>query len=201
MDHKTPWSIAAGLTHHSPDGKRTLYTTVEYFAGIDPYRVVEADENPNLATASVASFIVMNEWLTFISGADPVFNAGLGYSWIITENLWLLTGFRTDFNYIKNLDYQGFDAGKAMKTIGVNNYHLSGGLSWNILGQDLMTGIQYTFGYDTDLKQVVNLSHPVEYNWEERKALQGTRKSNMQAFVNSLSLYIGATFNFGGEKD
>jgi hypothetical protein len=201
VNHKTPWSIAAGLTYHSGNGKRTLYTTVEYFGGLDPYRIIEADENPNLATSSVSNSIAMNEWLTFLSGAEPVFNAALGYSWIISESLWLMAGLRTDFNYLKDVDFQIFDAGKVAKTIGVNNYHLSGGLSWNVLGQDLMTGIQYTFGYEKDLKQVVNLSHPVEFNWEEKKALQGTRQSNMHAMVNSLSLFIGATFNFGGKKD
>jgi len=199
VDHKTPWSIAAGLTYHSQDHKRSIYTTVEYFGGLDLYRIIEADENPNLATGNVSNSISMNEWLTFISGADPVLNIALGYSWIISEDLWLMTGLRTDFNYIKDLDYQGFDAGKAIKAVGVNNYHLSSGLSWNVLGQDLMTGIQYTFGYRDGLKQVVNLADPVEYNYDENAALQGTRKSNMTGIINSLSLFIGATFNFGRE--
>jgi hypothetical protein len=130
-----------------------------------------------------------------------VLNVAVGYSWIISEDLWLMTGFRTDYNYIKNIDYEGFDAGKAIRSVGVNNYHFSGGLSWNVLGQDLMTGIQYTFGYDNDLQQIVNLSDPVEYNYDEKKALQGTRQNNMTAIINSFSLYIGATFNFGGKKD
>jgi len=199
-DHKTPWAIAAGLTYHSHDRKRSLYTTVEYFGGLEIYKIIEADENPNLATGNVSNSISMNEWLTYLSGADPVLNIALGYSWIISDDLWLMTGFRTDFNYIKNLDYQTFDAGKAYKNIGVNNYHLSTGLSWNVLGQNLMTGIQYTFGYEEGMKQLINLSDPVEYNYDENAALQGTRKSNMTAIINSLSLFIGATFNFGGEK-
>jgi len=200
VDHKTPWSISAGLTVHSRDRKRTFYTTIEYFNGLDPFRIIEADENPNVATGNISNSITQGEWLTFISGAEPVLNVGVGYSWIISENLWLMTGFRTDYNYVKNVDYQGFDAGKAIKSIGVNNYHFTGGLSWNILGQDLMTGLQYTFGFEDGLKQIVNLSDPVEYNYEEKAALQGTRNSNMRAMVNSLSLFIGATFNFGGEK-
>lgn len=201
VNHKTPWSIAAGFTYHSANRKRALYTTVEYFGGMDIFRLIEADENQNIATTNVANTIAMNEWLTFLSGADPVLNAAIGYSWIISEDLWLMAGFRTDFNYIKNVSYHGFDAGKAIKTVGVNNYHFSGGLSWNVLGQDLMTGIQYTFGYEKGLKQIVNLADPVEFNYEEKKALQGTRQNGMRAMINSLSLYIGATFNFGGEKD
>jgi len=201
VDHKTPWSFAAGLTYHSYDRKKTIYTTLEYFGDLDPFRIIEADENPNLATGNVSNSILQNEWLTYLSGAKPVLNIAVGYSWIISEDLWLMTGFRTDFNYIKDINFQGFDAEKVIKNIGVNNYHLSSGLSWNVLGQDLMTGIQYTFGYDDELKQVVNLSDPVEYNYEENAALQGTRKSNMTAIINSLSLFVGATFNFGGKKD
>jgi len=201
VDHRTAWSIAAGLTYKSADHKKAIYTTVEYFGGMDLFRIVQAEESPNIATTNVAGSIAMNEWLTFISGADPVLNVGVGYSWIISEDLWLMTGFRTDYNYIKNIDYEGFDAGKAIRSVGVNNYHFSGGLSWNILGQDLMTGIQYTFGYDSDLQQIINLSDPVEYNYDEKKALQGTRQNNMTAIINSFSLYIGATFNFGGKKD
>jgi len=201
VDHRTAWSIAAGLTYKSADHKKAIYTTVEYFGGMDLFRIVQAEESPNIATTNVAGSIAMNEWLTFISGADPVLNVGVGYSWIISEDLWLMTGFRTDYNYIKNIDYEGFDAGKAIRSVGVNNYHFSGGLSWNVLGQDLMTGIQYTFGYDSDLQQIVNLSDPVEYNYDEKKALQGTRQNNMTAIINSFSLYIGATFNFGGKKD
>jgi hypothetical protein len=201
VNHKTPWSLAAGLTIHSRDGKRSLYTTVEYFGKLDAFSIIEADENPNLATANVADTIARDEWLTFLSGAEPVINLGLGYSWVISEDLWLMAGFRTDFNYIKGVDFMGSDAGKALKNIGVDNYHLSAGLSWNILGQDLMTGFQYSFGFEDGLKQFANLSDPVAYDHQEKAALQGTRQSNMRAMINSLSLYVGATFNFGGRKD
>ena len=64
-----------------------------------------------------------------------------------------------------------------------------------------MTGILYTFGYERDLQQVVYLSHPVELNREEKKAPQGTRKSNMHAMVNSLSIFIGGTLNSGGKDN
>ena len=201
VNHKTTWSVAAGLTYHSADNKKSLFTTAEYFGGLDIFKIIEANENPDIATGNVANEISMNEWLTFLSGADPVLNFAIGYSWIISENLWLMSGFRTDFNYIKDIDFQGFNAGKALKSIGVNNYHFTGGLSWNVLGQNLMTGIQYTFGYEKGLEQIVNLADPVEFNYEEKKALQGTRNTNMRAMVNSISLFIGATFNFGGKKD
>ena len=79
-------------------------------------------------------------------------------------------------------------------------YHLTGGISLKIRGQDLIAGLQYTIGREKNQTQFVNLSDPVEYNYIEKAPLQGTRQDNMTSLLNSLSLYFGATFNFGGEK-
>jgi hypothetical protein len=79
-------------------------------------------------------------------------------------------------------------------------YHLTGGLVYTIRGQNLITGLQYVVGRTRDQKQFVNLSHPVEWNAEEKAALQGNRDNTMKSFTNSISLYFGATFNFGGDK-
>jgi len=66
------------------------------------------------------------------------------------------------------------------------------------LGQDLMIGFQYTLGRANNQKQYLNLSDPVEYNMTENVPLQGTRQNTMKGSYNSLSVYFGATFNFGG---
>ena len=80
----------------------------------------------------------------------------------------------------------------------LDNYHITGGLSWRIKGQDIMTGFQYTIGREKNQKQIVNLSDPVEFNTTEMAPLQGTRQNSMNTFFNSISFYFGATFNFGG---
>jgi len=201
VNNKSPLSIAAGLTFYSKDHTKTLYTTVEYFAGLEPFRLAQADESPNLASNTVPEMIQLNEWLTFVSGAKPVLNAALGYRWEIKENIMLMTGFRTDFNYKKNYDYNPLLESKSVKGVQLDYYHLTGGLSMRILGQDLITGLQYTIGREKNQTQFVNLSDPVEYNSIENAPLQGTRQNNMNSLLNSLSLYFGATFNFGGKKD
>ena len=200
VNKKSPLSIAAGLTFYSKDNTKTLYTTVEYFAGLDPYRLAQADESTNLASSTVPEMFQLNEWLTFVSGAKPVLNAALGYRWVVKENIMLMTGFRTDFNYKKNYNYDPLLESKSVKGIQLDYYHLTGGLSLRIWGQDLITGLQYTIGREKNQKQFVNLSDPVEYNSIENAPLQGTRQDNMSSLWNSLSLYFGATFNFGGEK-
>ena len=200
VNYKSPFSIAAGLTYYIPKGTQILYTTVEYFAGIDPYRIVQANENPNLASGSAFEDINFNEWLTFVSGEKPILNAAVGYRWSLKEDLLLMAGFRTDFNYRKNFDYDPYAQYKLMKRLNLDMYHLTGGLSWRIKGQDLMTGLQYTVGREKNQEQFINLSNPVEFNTTEIGPLQGTRQNTMDILFNSLSIYFGATFNFGNNK-
>jgi hypothetical protein len=197
VNHKSPFSVAAGFTLHSPGKSRILYTTAEYFGGMDAFKVVEAEESNNISTSTVLGVVDLNEWLTLLSGANPVINAAIGYQWTINEELLLMAGFRTDFNYFKDFDMGTVVAKKYIKGIGVDNYHFTGGLSYNILGQDIITGIQYTLGLEKNQEQFINLSDPVEYNHVEEAPLQGTRQNNMHTLINALSLYLGATFNFG----
>ena len=80
-------------------------------------------------------------------------------------------------------------------------YHLTSGLSLTIFGQDLIAGLQYSIGRSINQKQIINFTEPVEYNSQENAALQGDRQNNMTTWLNSLSLYFGASFNFGGDKE
>ena len=162
--------------------------------------MAEADESPVLTAGLVGKEVLYSEWLTFVSGANPVFNAALGYSWTLKKNLFLMAGIRTDFNYLKKLDYPEYAENKSLQNLNLDLYHLTCGLSWNIFGQDIITGLQYTAGSNKDQQQLANLSDPVEYNTVEKKALQGTRTNTMDAFYNAISIYFGASFNFGGEK-
>ena len=107
-----------------------------------------------------------------------------------------MTGFRTDFNYVKDLDYEPQFENKSLKGLYTDNFHITGGLAWKILGQDLTTGIQYTLGRDKNEQQLINLSDPIEYNHTEQAPLQGTRTNTMNILTNALSLYLGVSVNF-----
>ena len=87
VNHKSPFSAALGFNIYSKNNTHTFYSTAEYFGGLDPYKIVEANENPNLATNNASENILMNEWLTTVSGAKPVLNIALGHSWIINKDL------------------------------------------------------------------------------------------------------------------
>lgn len=194
----TPLSVAAGLTYYFPDEKRILYLTMEYFSGIDPYKMVEADESPMLTSETTG--LPLTDWLTFVSGAKPICNFAVGYSWTLNDKLLLKAGFRTDFNYQKNLDYQELSENSRVLKNNLDLYYLTCGLSWQIFGQDIITGFQYSVGRSGNIKQIVNLSDPVEYNVTEQKPLQGTRLNNMTSVYNSIILYLGFSLNFGEKK-
>lgn len=201
VNYKSPLSIALGASYHNKRKTKIVYTTVEYFAGMDPFRMAEAEEISDVISTPGRDASIYDDWLTFVWGAKPVVNAAIGYRWIAREDLMVLAGFRTDFNYRKNIDYHPLLESRILKGFHLDRYHLTGGLTVKLFGQDLMAGLQYSFGYEKDQTQFINLSDPVEYNPENFTALQGLPKDNMNVMINSLSLYFGATINFGSRKD
>jgi hypothetical protein len=201
VGYRTPFSLAAGFNYYLPDKKRIFYSSFEYFAGLEPYRMVEAEESQDIGPAFVSGDVVFSEWLTYVSGARDVFNAAIGCSWTLKEDLLLMSGFRTDFNSTKKLDYGQFEEYNRCENVNVDMYHITCGLSLNIFGQDIITGLQYTLGHSKGLKQLANLSDPVEYVPSEKLALQGIPNNDMNSWFNAISLYFGASLNFGGEKN
>ncbi|TNF40146.1 MAG: hypothetical protein EP310_09430 [Bacteroidetes bacterium] len=198
---KSPFAIAAGCTWSTADNKKTLYTTVEYFAGIGSYRTVKVDENINLGAGSMLENEDFSEWLTFVDCANPIFNVAVGYRSHLKKNLMLLSGFKTDFNYKKKKETNPTNPDKSIKSNNVDFYHFTSGLTLRIKGQDITAGLQYTLGLNDETKQLVNLSHPVEFNFEELKALQGTRTNTVKTMYNSFTLLLAASFNFGGKQN
>ncbi|HPE75628.1 MAG TPA: hypothetical protein PLC80_06045 [Draconibacterium sp.] len=198
---KSPFSVAAGFTFYSTDNKRTLFTTVEYFAGLKSYRMVKAIEKESLGEGSILENEDFSEWLTYVDGAKPVLNAALGYKWLLKENLMLLSGFKTDFNHKMKNETSLLNPDKTIKSINVDYYHLTGGITLRIKGQDITAGIQYSLGLSNNGKQLVNLSDPVEFNFTELKALQGTRTNTVKSVYNSFTLLMAASFNLGVKKD
>jgi hypothetical protein len=200
VGQKTPLSISAGFNYYFKEMRRTMYTSVEYFTGISPYKIVEAQESQDIGPDFLAGKVSYNEWLTYVTGARPVFNFAIGSSWTLKKDLLLMSGFRSDFNCMKNLDYGPYADYNKVEAFKLDLYHITCGLSWNILGQDIITGVEYTLGHTKDVRQLANLSDPVEYIPEEHLALQGIPLDEMVPWFNGISFYLGASFNFGGEK-
>lgn len=193
---KEPFSIAAGFVLNNDDASKSGFLTMEYFSRIKPYTIVSVPVNPDITTATIFNTISQKEWLSFAHAARPVFNIAVGYRQKIADNLLLLTGFKTDLNYRKGVDYQSYEDFNRMEALEINLYYVTLGLRLNIRGNELITGLNYGFGYDQGRAQLINLSDPVEYNHDEGKALMGTRQNNMNVSYNSISLYFGANLSF-----
>jgi len=198
---KSPFAVAAGFTYSTTDKKKTLYSTFEYFAGIPSYNMVEVDENPDLGKGTFLENQDFSNWLSFVDGANPVFNVAFGYRSYLKNNLKLLTGFKTDFNYKKKKETSPKNPDKSIKSINFDYYHFTTGLTLRIKGQDITAGLQYSLGLSNNTKQLVNVSDPVEFNFVEYRALQGTRTNTVKSISNSFTFLLAAAFNFSGKKN
>lgn len=195
---KSPLSIAAGFNISNKQETRLFYATIEYFASLDPYNIsVINKEDSEIQTQATS-----NELLTYLDGAKQVWNVAIGYEWRLQDKIVVMAGFRTDFNNKKRLDF-GSDLKnqQTIKGFNIDRYHFNSGITTKVLGQDLMAGVQYTYGREKNLTQFANLSDPVEYNPDSFAALQGLRQNTMDVMINSISLYLGATIKIGNNKE
>ena len=144
VNFKSPFSVAAGFTHYSLDKKRVFYSTIEYFAKIDSYRLVHADSHTNPEEQYLNEEIDFTQWLTYYYEANPVFNVGIGYRWYLKKDLMLLTGFKTDFNHKKKYESNPLNPMKTIRSIDLNIYHITAGLTLRIMEQDITAGFQYS---------------------------------------------------------
>jgi hypothetical protein len=200
IDLKDPLSVAAGLTLYSEDNRKALFTTLEYFSGIDTYYFLSADADYNTIAGGVYDVSPELNWMSFAQGAKPVINGAIGAKWTAKENLLVMGGFRTDFNYRKDLELLDDPNYNVPSGLNLDVVHLTAGVSANILGQNLIAGLQYSVGREINQTQYINVSDPVEFNQNENQALQGTRQNNMYISYHGISFYFGATFNFGVNK-
>jgi hypothetical protein len=121
---------------------------------------------------------------------------GIGYRWNVSDNVLILTGFKTDFDYIQDFDYKEYDSYKKFSQVNHNVYYMSAGSRVNIKRVNIFAGLQYAYGNSKNQQQIINLSDPVEFNLTEQAPLQGTRENNMNVKYNSVIFLFGATFNF-----
>ena len=136
-----------------------------------------------------------NDILSYSTEARSVTNMALGFKQYISPSLFFLGGFRTDFTSgsSDNIRFQG-DKFK-INQIHINKYHITLGPVLTIKRIQVVTGIQYTFGRNQDIDQIVNFSDPVEYNSLTGQALEGIRLSNASASINELALFFGASID------
>ena len=197
VNSKDPFSIAFGAKYRDPSEKNSFYATIEYFSRLAPYKLVTSEVNTGITTGNIFDLLPNKDWLSYVSGANRVLNAALAYKRELNENFLLLGGFKTDFNNKKDINYHEYSAYKRIYSMSFNLYHFTGGVLGTYKGNRFFAGLQYSVGNTHNARQIANFSDPVEYNTEENIPLQGTRQYGMDSKLNGISLFFGATFNFG----
>lgn len=189
---RTPFAASLGLTFSSPDvpGK-SFFATVEFFSGVSTYTMLDAKPYP-YPMMSDFSGIDSTNYMDLYGGARDLVNVALGYRWKISGNILLMSGLKTDFNFMKGLDIED----KTPNKYNLNIYHVTSGLRFKLEKNVVLFGIQYSFGWNRNIRQIVNFDHPAEYNAQEGYPLVGNRHQTMDLFYNSISFFLGATLNF-----
>ncbi len=192
---KDPLSVALGANYYSPSGKSTILFSTEYFFGIPEYDYIEAD-NDSGEDGYNFSPVEAGEWLTFKARHEPVFNFGVAFKQQINTNLMYSGGFRTDFRYYDPSEDPGFLETNKRSNYNINVYHFNSGFGKKFNRGSITLGMQFSYGQEKDLGQIVDLSDPVEYISEDIMPLTGTLSNTVLMRYFDVSIYFGFLFNF-----
>ncbi|MBI4646790.1 MAG: hypothetical protein HY738_09415 [Bacteroidia bacterium] len=193
--YKSPWSIGAGLEIRY--NNNSLFASVEYFSKIDQYFLIKADiredygmppgvmDNVNEQTGG--------EFLTVSRAAASVTNFAIGYEYRISPAFAVQCGFRTDYNHQKNADYKKYVYLPRLAGSYWDLYHLSLGAFVKKDRHFLSLALNFTYYYESDTWQIINLSEPYEYNTNTREELRGDRKQDAELSFRGYAVIVGYT--------
>ena len=135
-NYKSPLSVALGAARVF--GPTTLHVSVEYFAPLDAYTVVDAQ--PFIGQTSGQPIDTR-----IIAELDDVVNVGIGVERVFNSDLLGYFGFHTDFNSASDAPQVDLSQTKW------NFYHFSGGATLSAVGTSFTLGGDLALASD-DLK-------------------------------------------------
>ncbi len=192
---RLPLSISGGLIYTIPHSGSQIYFSLEHFFPIKPYLLLEAYPHPETPLGKFKQ-----KWLSIASGSRSLTNVAIGFSWKKSQNVGLMLGFRTDFNYLKNYDMGAYSNFEILPNTNSDNYHITGGAEFTIFGQKIVSGVEFTFSNVKSQRQAANFSDPVEFNAVDKIPLQGVLQNTAELHFIAINLYLSASLNFGGKK-
>ena len=103
-----------------------------------------------------------DEFLSLWYGARSVVNVAVGYRKYINKGLTLLGGFRTDFDYLKNVDFSG-TSNEYNSYIKFNwdAYNFTGGARFNVSRHRFVVGAQYSLSREKNLDPLTDFDPTV----------------------------------------
>ena len=185
--YKSPLSIDLGFKYLI-NSKNYVYFSSAYYGKIDKYNILKTEVLESEADKILAPD---NENLYSVNEANKrVINLGVGVEHVLNEELMLLLGFTTDFNY---LDFSVIDLKDDFVPSNntFNLYHFSGGVDWTMEKFHLNLGIRTSFGHSYDTEQFVNLTSPTVENY-----FLGDIENNVKTDFFRVTAVIGFTYFF-----
>ena len=188
---KSPFSFALGVQYFTKGKKNFISLTSEYFHHIDAYSVVSYS-GPDDA-GNVFENIFDNPVMSYNAEAKSVTNIGVGWKQFISPEFFLLGGFRTDFTVAETNKKDFFEDNDELNRIHLDKYHFSVGPVFSLKNFKVITGVQYTFGRNNAMQQIVSFTDPVEYIQANDQSLFGRKDNSASASLNEISLFLGVT--------
>ncbi len=147
--YKTPLSIGLGMDF--PFRRSHISFSVEYFAGIDNYNVIDDSNDPfNGLSPNPEKIPILIK-----AGNKRLINVAIGAQTKLSEKFSLIWGFRTDFN--QREISQNSSSAQFLSTTP-NVYHVSFGNSLEIWNSTFSYGFDYGFGRKRNDTQLVDFS-------------------------------------------
>lgn len=187
--YKYPLSLGLGASYEYKNGGINI--ALEYFAGLNPYKMIEARDESS--TFSVLFSRPSVDFFTVWNSAKPVLNFAAGWEHHLTERFFMHLGFRSDYSYART-DGRNYSQKLTLQSIPMNLWHGTLGFSLRRKASLVSVGAQYSYGHrDLGLVQLVNFTEPVV---QAPLYLEGERTSDSFANYHSVTLLIGFTYFF-----
>lgn len=194
---KTPFATAFGLQYYSQDMDNFVSFTFEYFHEIDPYFMFDVENSGG--EVYFTNLIDENKFISYSHAANRVTNAAIGAKRLISEKIVLFGGIRTDFTSGVKDDARFLGERLKVNQVHMDKFHFTIGPVISFKKFNMITGVQYTLGRNSDLDPIVNYADPQEYIPETGQSLEGLRQNEANARLNEFALFFGLTLGFSDQ--
>ncbi len=193
---KSPFSAAFGMQFSTKSGKSTISLTLEYFHQIDSYDLFESDFESGEVPDPWRGQVGPANLMSYSYSSKAVSNVALGLKQYVSPSLQMMGGFRTDFTNGDGDNIRFSENAFKINQVHLNKYHITLGPVLKLRKVQLVAGVQYSFGRNKDILQIVNYSDPMEYNPVSKQSLEGVRQNNSKIAFDEFSLFLGLTIAY-----
>lgn len=183
---KYPMNAAFGVSHAF--GKIRLYGSLFWHNYLKTYTILDPGNAPFIQPTSEKNNSYTSQLLNAWGKSKTIYNGSIAADWAIKSDYHIFFSFRTDFHYAENDPQQG---GFDLVFKQWDYYHFTIGTQRSINASDLVIGIRYSYGRESDFPQPISLNDPTQDDYFDNYASIGTLTSH------GIQLMLSYTFTFG----